>query len=147
MRVKEIMTYPTVRIRHTSHLHHAAEIVALSAVSDLMVVDDDNNFLGVLSEGDILRAALPDIDEVFEVGGTLEDAFDAFMSKGRSLSDRPIMPLVITAPLVLSPDDHVGAATVILVKKMIRRLPVVAQGKLIGTVSRADVCRAVVGTL
>ena len=147
MLVKEIMTVPAVRIRHTSHLHHAAEIVALSAVSDLMVVDDDNNFLGVLSEGDILRAALPDLDEIHDQGGTLADAFEVFVTKGKSLSDRPIMPLVITAPLVLSPDDHVAAATIILVKKMIRRLPVVSRGKLVGTVSRADVCRAVVGTL
>ncbi len=28
---------------------------------------------------------------------------------------------------------------------LIRRLPVVADGKLVGTVSRADICRAVLG--
>jgi CBS domain-containing protein len=45
-------------------VHHAAELVAMSGVSDLMVVDGEGRFVGVLSEGDILRAALPDIDDL-----------------------------------------------------------------------------------
>lgn len=142
-----MMTVRTARIRPDSHLHHAAEIVALSGASDLMVVDYDGSFMGVLSEGDILRAALPDIDEILGQGGSLDDAFRVFLQKGTALSERPIMPLVIQDPIVLGPEDHVAQATVILVDKMIRRLPVVENGKLVGTVSRADVCRAVVGTL
>jgi predicted transcriptional regulator len=141
------MTVRTARIRCDSHLHHAAEIAALSGASDLMVIDDENNFVGVLSEGDILRTALPDINEILQEGGSLDDAFRIFLEKGKALSDRPIMPLVIQDPIVLSPDDHVAQATVILVDKMIRRLPVVSDSKLVGTISRADVCRAVVGTL
>lgn len=147
MLIREMMTVRTARIRPDSHLHHAAEIVALSGASDLMVVDYDGSFMGVLSEGDILRAALPDIDEILEQGGSLDDAFRVFLQKGTALSERPIMPLVIQDPIVLGPEDHVAQATVILVDKMIRRLPVVENGKLVGTVSRADVCRAVVGTL
>ena len=46
----------------------------------------------------------------------------------------------------VSVDDD-GVATVLL-DKQIRLLPVVdLEGKLVGTISRADVCRAVVGTL
>ena len=67
-----------------------------------MVVDDDGVFVGVLSEGDILRNALPDFDEIVEAGGTLYDAFQLFMRKGRELSDKPIMPLVIRDPLVVA---------------------------------------------
>src|SRR6476620_8566831 len=37
MRVGDVITDPPVWIRLTSNLHHAAEIVALSGVSDLMV--------------------------------------------------------------------------------------------------------------
>ena len=62
--VKDFMTVRTTRIRYNSSIQHAAEIVALSHVSDLMVIDDDDNFRGVISEGDILRSALPDIDEI-----------------------------------------------------------------------------------
>ena len=90
--VKDFMTVRTARIRHNSNIQHAAEIVAMSGVSDLMTVDDDDNFCGVLSEGDILRAALPDIDEILAEGGTLDDAFEIFMNKGHELSELPIEP-------------------------------------------------------
>jgi CBS domain-containing protein len=141
------MTVPTVRIHQDSHLHHAAEVVALSGVSDLMVVDDDGNLVGVLSEGDILRSALPDTDEILDEGGSLDDAFQIFLEKGKQLANMPIAPLIIRDPIVLSPENHLAQAAAILVDKQIRLLPVVEDGKLVGTVSRADVCRAVVGTL
>jgi CBS domain-containing protein len=146
--VKDFMTVRTARIRHNSNIHHAAEMVALSGVSDLMVVDDGDNFKGVLSEGDILRTALPNIDEILEEGGSLDEAFDIFVRKGHELSELSIVPLIIEEPIKVSPDDHVAKAATVLLDRQIRLLPVVDnEGKLVGTVSRSDVCRAIVGTL
>jgi predicted transcriptional regulator len=145
--VKDFMTVRTTRIRYSSSIQHAAEIVALSHVSDLMVIDEDGKFRGVLSEGDILRSALPDIDEILEEGGSLDDAFEIFLNKGRELSDLPITPLIIEEPIVVAPEDHVAKAATVLMNRQIRLLPVVKAGMLIGTISRADVCRAIVGTL
>jgi CBS domain-containing protein/CheY-like chemotaxis protein len=147
LRVKGIMETRVARIRADSNLHHAAEIVAMSGVSDLMVVDHNGDFVGVLSEGDILRAALPDFDEILEQGGALRDAYQAFLRKGRELSQKPILPLIIREPITLQPDDHVAKAAAVLIGKQIRRLPVLKDGRLIGTVSRANICEAVVGTL
>jgi len=147
MRVKGVMTVRVARIRSSATLQQAAEIVALSGASDLMVVDEDGEFVGVLSEGDILRAALPDIDEILTAGGSLDDAFELFLRKGANLSDRPILPLVIREPLTVDPDDHVAKAAVLLVNRQIRRLPVLKENRLVGTISRAEICQAIVGTL
>jgi CBS domain-containing protein len=147
LRVKGIMETRVARIRADSNLHHAAEIVAMSGVSDLMVVGPDGDFVGVLSEGDILRAALPSFDEILEEGGALRDAYQVFLRKGRELSLKPIAPLVIREPITLHPDDHVAKAAAVLIGKQINRLPVLKDGRLIGTVSRANICEAVVGTL
>jgi CBS domain-containing protein len=141
------MTNRVARVRGDASLFQAAEAVSLSSSSDLIVVDEAGGFVGVLSEGDILRAALPDIDEIIEGGGSLEGAFERFLDKARELSDLPIAPLVIRDPIVLDPDDHVAEAAVILVERMIRLLPVVQDGRLVGVLSRADVCNAVVGRL
>jgi CBS domain-containing protein len=110
-----------------------------------MVIDGEGAFMGVLSEGDILRATLPDFDEILAEGGTLFTAYQLFLRKGQELSDRPIMPLVIRQPLTLHPDDHVAKAATALISRQIRRLPVVENGRLLGTVSRANICQAVVG--
>jgi CBS domain-containing protein len=50
---------------------------------------------------------------------------------------------VIKNAIVVKPSDDLLTAAGIMVKKQIRRLPVVDNGQLVGTVSRTDVCRAV----
>ncbi len=54
---------------------------------------------------------------------------------------------MIEEPIIVEPEDHVAKAATVLLNRQIRLLPVVKEGKLVGTISRADVCRAVVGTL
>jgi CBS domain-containing protein len=146
MRVKGVMMTRIARIRQDANLHHAAEIVALSGVGDLMVVDAEGNFVGVLSERAILRAALPDIDAILDAGGTLEDAYGLFLRRGQDLAAMPILPFVIQEPFTIAPDDHVAKAATLFASHEISRLPVLDQGRLVGTVARADICQAVVGT-
>jgi CBS domain-containing protein len=138
------MTTHPVRIPAHATVQHAAQIISIAEVSDLMVADDDKTFIGVLSEGDVIRAILPNFDEILESGGSLADAFQFFIRKGRELAHRPIAPLIITDAITLKPTDEAAMAAVVMVTKHIRHLPVVDDGKLVGTVSRADICRAVV---
>jgi len=145
LRVKDVMATRTVRIQQDANMYRAAEAIALSRVSDLMVVGEDDKFIGVLSEGDILRAALPDMEEIAAEGRSLDSAFGLFLKKGKDLSNLPILPFVITEPIVLDPQDHVGKAATVMIDLNIRVLPVIKDGKLVGSVSRADVCQAVVG--
>lgn len=58
MQVRDIMTIYPVYIRAGADTRRAAEIISISEVSDLMVIDHDNIFIGVLSEGDLIRASL-----------------------------------------------------------------------------------------
>ena len=145
LRVSGVMDVDVVTIPLGATLHEAATLVATSGVGDLMVIDDEGGFGGVLSESDILRNTLPHFDDVIEAGGTLYDAYQLFVQKGQEFHDKPIAPLVITDPLVMGPDDHVAKAATLLLERKIRRLPIVAGGRLLGTVSRANICRAVVG--
>jgi CBS domain-containing protein len=142
--IRDIMAIHPVWIQEDADMRRAAEIISNSEVSDLMVVDAEKNFIGVLSEGDLVRAVLPNFDEVLEAGGTLADAFDFFVRKGRDLAGYSINPLVIKNSITLKPDDEAAQAATIMVEKQIRRLPVIDDGKLVGTVSRADICRAVI---
>ncbi len=133
------------RIQSDATMYDAAQTVAATQVGDLMVIDEGETFVGVLSEGDIIRNALPDFDEIIAAGGTLHDAYQLFVRKAQALAGTPILPLVIRDPIVLRPDDHVAQAATILIDHQIRRLPVVEEGRLMGTLSRANICSAVVG--
>jgi CBS domain-containing protein len=144
MLIQEIMTIHPIFIHKDADMRRAAEIISIAEVSDIMVVDDDKNFIGVLSEGDLLRTVLPNFDEVVDVGGTLSDAFAFFVDKGQDLATYPISPIVIKNSITLKLEDEAAQAATIMVEKQIRCLPVVDNGKLVGSLSRADICRAVI---
>jgi CBS domain-containing protein len=147
MTVDAAMTPHPVCVRRHAAMHEAAEIVAFSQATELMVVDDDGTFVGVLSALDILRAAMPDVDEIVAEGGSVETAMDLFVSRGHTLAASPIEPVVLTEPITVRPGDHLGVAVTVMIDQRIRLLPVVDDGRLVGTISRADACRAVLGSL
>jgi CBS domain-containing protein len=149
MKIRDVMSYNPTRIDVDATMQRAAEVVSLTQVSDLMVTDSDNHFIGVLSEGDLIRAVMPKFDEIMQGGGSLREAFDMFIENGRTVAIKPISSIVIGRSdlVIVHPDDEVLKAAGSMVSRQIRRLPVVnADGKLVGTVSRADVCRGILHT-
>src|SRR5205807_571005 len=106
-----------------------------SNATELMVVDDEGMFVGVLSALDILSAAMPDVESITAEGGTVETAMDLFVQKGMTLSETPIEPVVVPDPITVRPEDHIGVAVTVFIDKRIRMLPVVDDGRLVGTVS------------
>jgi CBS domain-containing protein len=145
MKVREVMNASGSTVDSGATVKQAVKILAETQASDLMVVAGDGRFVGVLSEGDLIRAALPRYEEILQGGGNLTEAFEVFVDKGSALADKPIEPLVIKEALTVAPQDDVLKAASAMVRKQIRRLPVVDGGRLVGTISRADVCRAVLG--
>jgi CBS domain-containing protein len=81
---------------------------------------------------------------VTAAGGTLADAFQVFLERGRALADRVIDPLVVRDAATVRSTDEVARAAIVMIDRGIRRLPVVDDGTLVGTLSRADLCRAVI---
>jgi len=140
--IKDIMEDP-VSIQIDDVLDSAAKLASDTQASDLMVVDAENRFIGVLSEGDMIRAVLPNFEEITHGTGSLEDAFQIFVESGKDLAKQPFERLIIRNPILLKPDEELLRAATVMIEKMIRRLPVVDNSKLIGTVSRSDICRAI----
>jgi CBS domain-containing protein len=143
MQIRDMMNLNYARIPIGSSMCEAAEVFATSQASDLMVVDADDDFVGVLSEGDLIRAIMPKFEDLMFSSGTFVDRFDEFVAQGKATKDDPIDDLVIRKPLTYAPDDDALKAAATMVAKQIRRLPVVEDGKLVGVVSRADVCRTI----
>jgi CBS domain-containing protein len=142
MKISDALSINILRVPLRATIREAVEIMSAHQVTDLMVVDEANKFVGVLSEGDLIRAGMPRFEELV-ADGSLTSGFDIFQSKGKQLAGGPIEPLVIKNAIVVKPADDVLEAASIMVKKQIRRLPVVDNGVLVGTISRTDVCRAV----
>ena len=140
MKIKDVMNTRVVKLRVTATLAEAAELASLTRASDLMVVDDQGSFVGLLAEGDLIRGVMPDGDEILRSGGSHRDIEEAFIASARDLANQNIRRLLITEPFLLHPSDPLLKAATVMVTRQIRVLAVVEDGKLVGTVSRADIC-------
>ena len=143
--VRDIMNTAPATISEDADVQRAVELVASGVANDLMVLDAAGRFVGLVAEGDILRRALPQREEVLAAGGTVEDGYRLFLRRGLELSGESIKPLVIRRPVLVSPDDHIAKIATIFVDRHMRTLAVIEEDRLVGSVSRADVCRGLVG--
>ncbi len=143
MIIQDVMNINAIRILKGSTMAEAADLAAMSNASGLFVVDKENNFVGVLSEGDMMQNALPKIDEIMSDPGGLESSGQLFSEKGSQLAEDEIDNHLVKSVITVRPTDSLlKAATTMALKKM-RRLPVVQDGKLVGTISRGDICKVV----
>src|ERR1700685_1624311 len=101
MNIEDVMDRKTARIHLGRPMSLAAEILVLTQAGYLMVVDDDERFVGILSEGDLLHAIMPDFEGLLESGATLAQAYDIFLRAGAEYADQPIDRLVVRRSIKL----------------------------------------------
>ncbi len=142
MKVEDAMNPDIQTIPHDATFLDAAAMFSQGHASDLMVVDSEQKFMGVLSEGDLIRRALPDFQEMLSQGQGMEASLDVFLERGRNMAGEKIESLVIHAPISMSSNTPLIKAATIMTAKQIRRLPVVDNGQLVGVITRSDLCWA-----
>ena len=145
MKIREVMNHNITYVHLGTTMREAADILSHSWASELMVLDGNDEFVGVLAEGDMIRAVMPRFEDIMLSSGTLYETFGLFMESGHEKAGHPIDEIVIRNPIVVSPDSDVVKAAATMASEKINRLPVVEDGKLVGTISRADICSAVLG--
>lgn len=144
MQVREVMNKKAPSIKEDADIKSASRAFSLSRSPELFVVDGKQNLIGTLSEGDLIRAMMPGPDVLKETDGSILSAIKVFIDNGENLVDKPISPLVIRKPIMLHPEDQLLYAAQIMIEKQIRQLPVVEFSKLVGALSRSDICWALV---
>ncbi|MFA0735661.1 MAG: hypothetical protein OGMRLDGQ_002161 [Candidatus Fervidibacter sp.] len=115
---KDIMTTKVVTVKPSTSIEDAARLLVRRKISGVPVVDekDKTKVVGILTEADLLAAP----------------------SGAKTVAD--VMKKRVVS---VSPDTSVDEIAEILVKKKIKRVPVIDAGKLVGIVSRIDVLRAI----
>ena len=104
----------------------------------MMVTDDDDQLVGILSMTDILNYVQP---KHVAILGEMEDLDPAEVYGDRLSAIRSILvdDIMTTEVVTLRPDTHLMVIAEIMIKKHIRRLPVVEDQTVVGIVYVSDV--------
>jgi CBS domain-containing protein len=128
---------PTHTIIEAVRAFEAATVEEGKRIFGLMVIDDQDRLVGMLSMYDILLFVQPkqvhlwDEIEYFEPG----NLFDELLDRVKSIQVRDIMT---TELVTIKPDTHLITITDIMIKRHIRRLPVVEGKDVVGIVYISD---------
>lgn len=135
MKVSEVMTLGTASVRESDTLLKAIELLVDHRISALPVTDDDAKPVGILTEGDMLRQS----------GFHLVQLLAKSAPARRSELDIWLVREVMTHDCItIGADTPLEDAVERMDRDGLKRLPVVADGKLVGMLSRSDLLRALV---
>lgn len=131
MLVVDAMTPDPIVVTPTRSAKETQALMVRHSITALPVVDDDGRLIGIVSDTDLIRDAVPPDPRAHlrpagpdpEVPGTIGD-------------------LYTRAPATVRAHDDVATAVALMVAAGVRSLPVLdPAGRLVGIVSRSDVVR------
>lgn len=139
MRVEDVMTTEVVTVEPGTSLKEVATILIERGISGLPVVEGDE-VVGVISEADLIAK---ERSGPHPRGGLLGRLLDRPDAREELKLDARVAREAMTAPAITIPAYwSVATAAERMLSEGINRLPVIAKGRLIGLVTRADLVRA-----
>jgi len=121
MRAAEIMTRPVITVQPNTPLRDAVHELVDNGFAGLPVVDEDDRVIGVITERDALAASERDDGMAGSVADVMKQPVD-----------------------VVAPDADTHEIVHHMLERHLRCLPVVADGELVGIISRRDLLRPLV---
>src|ERR1700735_3975102 len=145
MIVADVMTRNVISVAPEATVEDAVRLMLEHRISGLFVVDKGGDLVGVLTEGDLLRR-----DELGTerhrpwwlrlLASPARQAHDFTQANGRHVRD-----VMTEDVLSIAQDAHLEDVVATMEKHRIKRLPVTADGRVVGVVSRSDLLRALIG--
>lgn len=142
MLVGTIMTSPAITVTASCSVAEAAKLMLDNRISGLPVVDAKGALVGIVSEGDFLRRS--ELNTERKRSWLLE----WLTSSGKIAAEyvrthgRRVEEVMTTQVSTIAPTASISDAVRLMERQDIKRLPVIANGMLVGIVARSDLLRA-----
>jgi len=141
MRVSEIMTKDLTAVEKDISVRELIFILNSADISVMPIVDDDGVLIGIISEKDLIKAALPGYFEMLHSTSFIPD-LNQFSTKLAKIARDPIERYMKRDVVSIAVDDDDLQAADLLIRKNLRSLPVIdKEGRLAGWVRRIDLLR------
>ena len=141
MQVRDVMTYGVIGVPESASIAEAIETMLRSRVSALFVFDADHALSGVLSEGDLIRRS--------ELGSGRKRPrwLDFLLGGGRAAESyahehgRKVGEVMTREVETIGEDSELSDAVDRMIRRRIKRLPVLRGETVVGVVSRSDLLK------
>lgn len=130
--VEQLMKSPPVTTTFSTKLKEIQSIFESKKFHHILVLDDNQNLAGIISDRDVLKNISP------FVGTYVQQKID------KDTLDKTARQIMTPNPFVVYPDQTVPEAAKILTEKNVSTLPVLTRSKeVVGILSWKDVLRVV----
>lgn len=140
--VSEVMTRNVVTLTPEMTVHQAWQRMLESRVKAMPVVDEKGRVVGILTNEDLLERA--GIQQRLSIAIRLDPSEINQELKTLERADKQVKDVMTKPVTTILESDTLGAATAMMVKSGLKRLPVLDNsGKLVGVLSRLDILQQV----
>jgi CBS domain-containing protein len=122
LKAKHILTKNVIYVKKDTPIYQCLEMMVEHKISDIPVVEDDMNLVGVISDKDVLHLYSADKEQ-----------------EEKTVND------FITQPTIhFDESESLLIVCKFLAKNIFRRVPITSKGKLVGIISREDIIAHIV---
>lgn len=143
IKARDIMIKEVLKVKADSTVKDVLVIFSTYKISGLPVVNDRNEIIGFISDGDIMRwigKKEPVLMDLFFVNAVFLDQ-ESLNEKFRRLILENIMNVAKKKVTVVDENEEIEKVAAILGNKKIKKVPVIKNGVLRGIISRGDIIR------
>jgi CBS domain-containing protein len=155
IKIHEAMQKNVIKFRADDRILDVAKSFRENKISGAPVIDNNNEVIGIVSEGDIMRLLevhspnlnliLPAPFDLIELPVRMKHEYDEIAKGLKKASSIMIGEIMTKKVFIISPDASISDAAELMDSKKINRLPVVdMREKLIGIITRGDIIGAMV---
>ena len=138
MKVGELMNPRVLKVGSKTPLREILHLLLRSHLNDLVVVNNKDKLLGIVTYSDLSRKLLPSELELVE--------HEEYMTDPESMEDRvmdivnlPVEEIMTRKVITVSPDCNAIKAGAMMDAHHVKQLPVVENQKLVGMISHTDI--------
>lgn len=148
VRVGVVMRRDPYYVNHNAEVREAIRIMVHCKTSGLPVVDDAMRVIGFISDGDVMKY-IGRSDTVLDTTRMLYQITDdeGFAQRIVALMGLPVRNIATPRAVSVQADTALEEACRLLAERRIKKVPVVSDGRLVGSLSRSDVIRSTMENL
>ena len=141
MKILELMKTHIIKTTADATMRDMVDMMDLYQITVLPVVDEEQRLLGVVTENDVSSKVIPGYLKALSQGDDRPLLSRDAALVGR-LGEISAKDLMVSPATSVDENEDVRIATELMMKEKLTRLPVTSEGRLIGTISRIDICQA-----